>query len=516
MNRLGLRGRLALAFGLLLLLLLVVAGVGMRQLDNTRRLDAREAGLTQLRHEASQWSALTRLNVVRAVALAKVGSPPHLAAWMDGEIKQTSARISEYQKQLDTGLEAIGGKPLIEAVGSARKSYLELRGGLLKRLADPATAPAAAADVDGKLVPAADGYLRSLDAVVAHVDKELADSRRAREESMRAAGILLPVVALLALLLGGALAWWLSRSVTVPVRQAQAVAQRIAAGDLTQPVPVQGRDELGQLLAALDGMQQNLRSMVGGIRAGTDSVGAATAQIASGNQDLSERTERAAAALQQTASTLSSLSRATQAASGSANEAQALAAQALEIARRGGEMVGRVVSTMQEINTGSSRIGEITGVIDAIAFQTNMLALNAAVEAARAGEQGRGFAVVAGEVRNLAGRCAEAAREIRGLIDASVAKVEDGTRLVGDAGTTMQQIERSVRQVTEAVGGVSVSSAAQAGDVGEVNQAVAQLDGMTQQNAALVEEAAAAAQSLRDQAVSLGRLVSTFRVPAAA
>jgi methyl-accepting chemotaxis protein len=203
-------------------------------------------------------------------------------------------------------------------------------------------------------------------------------------------------------------------------------------------------------------------------------------------------------------------------AAGSAGQAQSLATEAVAVARRGGEVVAQVVSTMAEINAGSGRISEITGVIDAIAFRTNMLALNAAVEAARAGEQGRGFAVVAAEVRSLAGRCADAAKEIRGLIEASVVKVEAGSRLVGSAGSTMQQIESSVRQVTDAIGDLSAAASGQANGIGEVNQAVAQLDQMTQQNAALVEEAAAAAQSLKDQAQSLGRLVAGFRVPQAA
>jgi methyl-accepting chemotaxis protein len=308
----------------------------------------------------------------------------------------------------------------------------------------------------------------------------------------------------------------LGRGILRPVDVARAVAGRIAAGDLTQPVPAGRGDEFGDLLGELSRMQDALRTMVGGIRAGTDSVGTATSQIASGNQDLSSRTELAAGSLQQAAATLAQLSGQMQSAAGSAGQAQALAGEALSVARRGGEVVAQVVGTMAEINAGSSRISEITGVIDAIAFQTNLLALNAAVEAARAGEQGRGFAVVAAEVRSLSGRCADAAREIRGLIDASVGKVEAGTRLVGSAGSTMQQIERSVQQVTEAIGGITSAASGQANGIGEVNQAVAQLDVMTQQNAALVEEAAAAANSLKDQAMSLGELVAGFRMPGGA
>ncbi|WP_427912002.1 methyl-accepting chemotaxis protein [Ramlibacter sp. MMS24-I3-19] len=429
-------------------------------------------------------------------------------------MKTTSAAIAEVQKKLDAQVTATEGRRLLEEIGRKRARYVEQRATILEQLAKGETAAAAQEQVDTSLLPAAQGYLKALDAISAYAEAEAA--RAAAEHHVRVArdGLVLPLLAGMAVLLGALLAWRIGRSVTRPVAQARAVASRIAEGDLTTPVPTGSTDETGQLLSDLATMQDSLRRMVARIRSGSDSLGSATEQIATGNQDLSARTERAASNLQETAATLASLGDAMQACAGSADQARALADEALEIARHGGGVVRDVVGTMADIHKGSGRIGEITAVIDAIAFQTNMLALNAAVEAARAGEQGRGFGVVAGEVRSLAQRCADAAREIRGLIDASVASVEAGKRLVGQAGTTMQHIENSVQQVTSAIGEISSTAAGQATGVTQVHQAVAQLDEMTQQNAALVEEAAAAADSLKEQAASLGRLVAGFRLPA--
>ena len=510
--RLRLWVRLALAFGALLVLLGLTAATGVTQLSALSALDARQAELAQLRQQVGQWSALTRLNVVRTVTLAKAGSPPPLAQWIDGEMKDTSARISELQKKLEASLAGDKDKPLLEAVAQARKKYLALRVSLLKRLALPEQAEQATAEIESQLMPAAAAYLASLDAVMAHVDAESALHEAERQQTLQRAYRVIPALAALALVLGIVLAWRVARSLVLPIRAAQATARRIAAGDLTQPVCTDRADEIGELQQALADMQASLGRMVGGIRAGTDHVSTATTQIASGNQDLSARTERAASSLQQTAATMAQLSEAIQQSAGSADEAHRLATSAAAVARRGGAVVAEVVSTMAEINAGSSRISEITGVIDGIAFQTNILALNAAVEAARAGEQGRGFAVVAAEVRSLAGRCGDAAREIRGLIESSVHKVQAGSRLVENAGSTMRDIEHSVQDVSQAIGGITAAASGQANGIGEVNQAVLQLDQITQQNAALVEESAAAAQSLKEQATALARMVGNFRM----
>ena len=302
------------------------------------------------------------------------------------------------------------------------------------------------------------------------------------------------------------------QSICRPVEDAQRLADAIARGDLTQPVHAKGRDELAMLMKALGEMQASLASIVGQVRSSTDSIGTASSQIASGNQDLSSRTEQAASSLQQTAASMEQLTSTVRQSADAARQATQMAAANAEVAARGGQVVGQVVTTMEEINRSSQKIGDIIGVIDGIAFQTNILALNAAVEAARAGEQGRGFAVVAAEVRNLAQRSAQAAKEIKGLIEVSVGKVENGSRLVAQAGSTIGEIVANAEKVSAFIGDITTAATEQSQGIGQVNTAVNQLDQMTQQNAALVEESAAAADSLRDQASRLAEVVRIFRI----
>ena len=315
-----------------------------------------------------------------------------------------------------------------------------------------------------------------------------------------------------ALGLGTLVAWQITRSVTQPIGRAIMVAERIAQGDLTSKIEVRIPDETGRLLLAIGAMQDRLRGLVGDIRASADSIRVASAEVASGNQNLSDRTERAASNLQQTASSMEQLSGALRQSSESARQANTLAASAAEVAGRGGVLVSEVVAAMDRIHAASHKIADIIGVIDGIAFQTNILALNAAVEAARAGEQGRGFAVVASEVRSLAQRSAEAAKEIKALIGASVDQVEVGSRRVFDAGQTMQEIVAAVQRVSAMIGEVTAASTEQSGGVGRVSAAVHGLDQMTQQNAALVEQSAAAAESLKDQSARLAEMVGAFRL----
>jgi methyl-accepting chemotaxis protein len=301
-------------------------------------------------------------------------------------------------------------------------------------------------------------------------------------------------------------------SICKPIDEARALASAIASGDLTQSVNTQGKDEAADLLTQLQAMQTSLREMVGEVQSSTDSITTSSQEIASGNQDLSQRTEITASNLQQTSSSMEQLTGTVRQSADSARQANQLASSAADVAQRGGAVVAQVVTTMNEINTSSRKIADIIGVIDGIAFQTNILALNAAVEAARAGEQGRGFAVVAGEVRSLAGRSAEAAREIKSLIGASVERVDAGTKLVGDAGQTMTEIVGSVQRVTDIIGEITAAAGEQSDGIGQVNTAVTQLDQMTQQNAALVEQSAAAAESLKDQAQRLSQVIARFRL----
>ena len=305
---------------------------------------------------------------------------------------------------------------------------------------------------------------------------------------------------------------WFARTITRPIGQALAVAQAVAQGDLRIEVQPRGRDEIGQLLVAIRDMQAGLVRVVAEVRQGSESVATASAQIAQGNNDLSARTEEQASALEQTAASMEELASTVRQNAENARQGNQLAMNASAVAADGGEVVGQVVQTMKGINESSRRIADIIQVIEAIAFQTNILALNAAVEAARAGEQGRGFAVVASEVRNLAGRSAEAAKEIKALIDTSVARVEQGSALVDKAGATMEQVVVSIRRVTDIVGEISAASAEQSAGVGQVGEAITQMDQATQQNAALVEESAAAAESLKVQAHHLVQAVAVFKL----
>ena len=319
-------------------------------------------------------------------------------------------------------------------------------------------------------------------------------------------------MAALALLVGLFAAWSVTRSVSAGVSSAVAVAHKIANGDLAHPVQVRGRGEIAELLSALKGMQAALVSVVTSVRQGSEGVATASAEIAQGNHDLSNRTEQQATVLQETTASIEELSSAVRHNADSAAQANQLAMNASQVASRGGEVVGHVVQTMKGINEASRKIADIIQVIDGIAFQTNILALNAAVEAARAGEQGRGFAVVASEVRSLAGRSAEAAKEIKSLINTSVARVEQGNALVDQAGSTMSEVVSAIHRVTDIMGEISAASHEQASSAAQVREVIAQMDQVTQQNAALVEQMAAAASSLNSLAGEQVRAVSVFQL----
>ena len=348
------------------------------------------------------------------------------------------------------------------------------------------------------------------------LQKEIAaDAARDAEHTYRSTSMLMWGLGALALALAGLVAWWITRSITRPLGRALEVANTVAAGDLTSRIEADSRDEVGALLQALKTMNANLAGTVGTVRVGTDTIAVAASQVAVGSQDLSTRTEQQASALEEAASSMEELTSTVRQNADNARQANVLAEAASGVAARGGAVIEQVVGTMDQINASSAKINDIIGVIDGIAFQTNILALNAAVEAARAGEQGRGFAVVASEVRNLAQRSAAAAKEIKTLIGASSDEVASGSKLVAQAGETMREIVDSVRRVTDIMAEISAASNEQTAGIEQINAAVAQMDEGTQQNAALVEEAAAAAASMREQSARLAQAVAVFRIDGA-
>ena len=352
----------------------------------------------------------------------------------------------------------------------------------------------------------------TLASVLDRVGKRATETTAQLEAAARLAGWVLGAAGLLAVIGAIAFSWLTQRRIIGNIHRAADASALVAQGRLDVQPHSDDQDEVGELIRALGSMVGQLRASMQTVRMATESIGTASTEIATGNLDLSQRTEQTASNLQQAASSMEQLTGTVRQSADSARQANQLANSAAEVAARGGAVVSQVVATMDDINASSKKISDIIGVIDGIAFQTNILALNAAVEAARAGEQGRGFAVVASEVRSLAGRSADAAKEIKGLIGASVGKVQDGSRLVADAGKTMTEIVSSVQRVSDIIGEITAASAEQSDGIGQVNGSVAQLDQMTQQNAALVEQSAAAAESLKDQATKLSQVVATFQL----
>jgi methyl-accepting chemotaxis protein len=401
------------------------------------------------------------------------------------------------QSKLEMSLRLLGA---LEAANAARVPDLQARLATLMDTPQEKAALAKATDVAGAVE-----LVKVTEAGAAELRNEV--GRQRMRTVYLVAGVMAAIVAVLALS-----TVFLVRAVCRPLQVVVQLADRIAGGDLSVQLESRRTDEIGDVERALARMTASLRTLVGEVRHTADSISTASSEIAHGNQDLSQRTEATASNLQQTASSMSQLTTTVTQSADAAAQANQLATSAAAVASRGGEVVAQVVSTMDEINSSSKKIADIIGVIDGIAFQTNILALNAAVEAARAGEQGRGFAVVAGEVRSLAQRSAEAAKEIKALIGTSVDKVETGARLVQDAGTTMTEIVASVQRVTDIIGEITAASSEQSGGIGQIHTAVNRLDAMTQQNAALVEQSAAAAESLKEQAHKLSGMVATFRL----
>lgn len=363
-----------------------------------------------------------------------------------------------------------------------------------------------------KAKPAEAAWRKQVTQLIALQDTLSGQANALAIQSQRHALVITVVLVAVSVMLGILIALRITRSVTAPIKRAMVVTERIATGDLTSHIEVRIHDETGRLLEAISTMQERLRGLVGDILRSADSIQAASTEVVSGNNDLNKRTEQASGNLQHATSSMEDLTAMVKASADHARHANQMAGSAAEVAARGGAVVSQVVATMEDINASSKKIADIISVIDGIAFQTNILALNAAVEAARAGEQGRGFAVVAGEVRSLAGRCAGAAKEIKALINTSVERVDDGTRLVAAAGKTMTEIVGSVKIVSDIISEISTASTKQSNGIVEINQSMCQLDHMTLQNATLVEQSATAAESLQGQAVSLTHMVGTFKL----
>jgi methyl-accepting chemotaxis protein len=363
-----------------------------------------------------------------------------------------------------------------------------------------------------KVSPVQDQWIEVISHLVAIQDGNVAAALSSSEEQHSNLVRIAAVAFVLTFVLAAAAAWHLARGIVLPLHDAIGLARRVAAGDLTARINGQRTDEVGQLLSSLGDMQTSLERVVTNVRSGSENVATASAEIAQGNDDLSARTESQASALEQTAASMEELSSNVRQNADSSRLANELAMKASLVAAKGGAAVGQVVETMKGINDSSKKIADIISVIDGIAFQTNILALNAAVEAARAGEQGRGFAVVASEVRSLAGRSADAAKEIKHLISTSVERVAQGTAQVDQAGATMAEVVNSIKQVTDIMGEISTASNEQSMGVAQVGEAVTQMDQVTQQNAALVEEMAAAANSLRVQSNELVQVVAVFKL----
>ncbi|AKJ29362.1 methyl-accepting chemotaxis protein [Caldimonas brevitalea] len=510
LNKLRIGPRLALCFGLVVILMLVSLTFSLVHIAQVRQQAVETGGVQAQRHAlAAAWRQNIAVNGSRALALATSADPAFNEA-IAAEVKATSAQTTEIVKQFSELETSPEGKALQDEMVAVRKRYLATRDAMMA--AKQSGDSAALSEKMQTFRQVSKEYLGVADQLYALQDTRVKASAEQIIEGLdetRWVNItVFGVAALMALGLGIAL----TRSIVRPLGTAQDAASRIATGDLTGRLQGGGADECGQLSQSLAKMHTSLREMVGDIRHACESIRSASSEVATGSHDLNRRTEQTVSSLQETASSMEQLSATVEQSAEASRRASELAGAAAEIARRGGELVDRVVHTMGDINDSSKKIADIIGVIDGIAFQTNILALNAAVEAARAGEQGRGFAVVASEVRSLAGRSAEAAKEIKSLIGLSVDRVEQGSAIVNDAGSTMKEIVDSVQKVTDMIGDISAASREQALSIGHVKTAVDELDRMTQQNSALVEQSTAASDSLKSHAQKLAQAVETFRL----
>ena len=501
--------RLGVAFGLLLLITIGIAAMGIANISALQKSNEHIATSELKRQDlVQQWQTDIQMNWLRTEALLKANDAQYTAKLkkdMSAVVEVQSKRMDEVRNYLLPGKE----KDLYDQAIAARDNYRVKRTELVKA---KEAGQDVAAQTDADLAPVFSQYSGVLQKLTQTLDEGVNTTLKETTGKAQSSMLWVGSSTVLAIVVGLLLAYGTTHSITVPVQQAVNATTAIAEGDLATPIPQGAKDEPGQLLTELAIMRNKLAEIVSNVRQSAESVSTASAEISQGNHDLSARTERQASALEETAASMEELGATVKQNSDSAQAANQLAAKANTVAVEGGEVVAQVVETMKGINDSSQKIADIISVIDGIAFQTNILALNAAVEAARAGEQGRGFAVVASEVRGLAGRSAEAAKEIKQLISASVTRVEQGTALVNKAGVTMNEVVSSIRRVTDIVREISAASAEQSDGVAQVGEAVMQMDQTTQQNAALVEEMAAAASSMRNQSQDLVEAVAVFRL----
>ena len=506
--------RLTGAFGFLCIALVFMVGQGIVMLgrinDGTDTVANRRMPRIQLSNQLQK--EVTDIGL----ALRNMMLSPDEAdrARQKEEISASGRSIDAILAKLDSMLTSEKGRAILQRQVTLNGQYTQARQ-KLQALIDAGNEAESRAFLAGTLRPIFAAYLLAIDDQVKlqyEMGMQDAASAQGMYEETR---LLMFILGIVVVGCAGTMGWWITRSITRPLKSALDVATAVAAGDLTTKVDASSTCEVGQLLSAMKTMNESLVATVSTVRSGTDAIATASGQVSAGNQDLSARTEQQASSLEETASSMEELTSTVRQNADNARQANTMAETASGVATRGGEVIAEVVDTMAQIHAASCKIADIISVIDGIAFQTNILALNAAVEAARAGEQGRGFAVVAGEVRNLAQRSAAAAKEIKTLIDDSSGKVKTGTLLVQQAGVTMTDIVDSVRRVTDILGEISTASQEQSAGIEQVNQAITQMDDVTQQNAALVEEAAAASQALQEQADRLAQAVAVFKLDSA-